>query len=123
MEGGKGIPSFPVRLVDVRLKEVHAELVEIDEGAGERPSKVYTVGEQHPDLQRFFGTLGLEARLVLSDEEMLDLSVRVEGAFELTSASEQEEETVEAFLCFGRTCASRYTASPTECGWVSLLCH
>ena len=97
MEGGKGIPSFPVRLVDVRLKEVHAELVEIDEGAGERPSKVYTVGEQHPDLQRFFGTLGLEARLVLSDEEMLDLSVRVEGAFELTSASEQEEETVEAF--------------------------
>lgn len=98
VEGEENIPSFPVRLVDVRLKEVHAKLVEIEEEVGARPSKVYTVGEQHPDLERFFGTLGLEARLVLSDEEMLELSVTVEGAFEFASDSEQEEErAIEAF--------------------------
>ena len=98
VEGNESIPSFPIQLVDVRLKEVHAKLVEIKGEIDERPSKVYTVGEQPPDSERFFGTLGLEARLVLSDDEMLELSVTVEGAFKFASDSEQEEEgAIEAF--------------------------
>lgn len=98
VEDATAIPSFPVRLVDVRLKEVHAELTDVDEGSTESPSKVYTVGEQHPDSKTFFGILGLEARLILTDQEMLELRVTVEGAFELIADSEDEEpETIQAF--------------------------
>lgn len=87
-----GIPSFPVRLVDVRLRKVHAELAEIEEGDEEFVFKIFVSTEEQPDQERFFAILELDAQRRVDEEEMVILTVAVEGAFESVEGSGETDE-------------------------------
>ena len=96
---GASIPSFPLQLVDVRLKEVHAELVESEEDAEDLGSKITVGTEGGPGQEGFFATLRLDTRRRVDDEEIVTLTVAVEGAFESVEGSgAADEKAVQEFV-------------------------
>ena len=92
---GTSIPPFPIQLIDVRLREVHAELAEIEEDTEDLGSKISVGTEEHPSQERFFATLRLDTQRRAGEGEIVTLTVAVEGAFETVEESgETDEEAV-----------------------------
>lgn len=91
---------FPIQLTDVRLKEIHAEIVEATEEDEQKPTtRVSSTLEENPDPEGFFATLRLDTCRMAGEEEVLTLAVTVEGAFEAVGdLDEIDQEVAQQFM-------------------------
>ncbi len=100
IQGDSAVPFFPIQLTDVRLKEIHAEVVEAtEEGEQEATTRVSSTVEENPDPEGFFATLRLDTCRMAGEEEVLTLAVTVEGAFEaLGDLDEIDQKIAQEFM-------------------------
>lgn len=96
----RAVPFFPIQLIDVRLRAIHAEVAEAaEEGEQEATTKVSSTIEENPDPEGFFATLRLDTCRMAGEEEVLTLAVTIEGAFEAVGdLNDIDQEVTEDFM-------------------------
>lgn len=90
----RAVPFFPIQLVDIRLKEIHAEVAEPVEDEPEATTRVSSTVEETPDPEGFSATLRLDTCRMAGEEEVLTLAVTVEGAFVAVGDSDEFDQEV-----------------------------
>lgn len=93
------VPLFPIQLRDVRLKEIHAEVGELEEDGQEAATRVSSTVDENPDPDGFFATIQLDTCRQVGEGKVLTLAVTVEGVFKAVGGLDEfDQQVAQEFL-------------------------